>query len=262
MQIVKNYGFSTARFFQRNLTAYDLFGLTVVVMLLGHFVVFLCNNEYIWLRVPDRILLPVFLISAGFNSAKKPSKTLWFAAVGTTLLCLYLFGAFRLMAPAIILLSQIFIEPLMSFLIVSRIRLWIASAFLFLTCYHAQILFDYGTLGFLFVMAGWISVNKGIIPKNVVKPWQFFVFTYLVYSIFVSYEMRFDLLQTVVFQVGLALVMFLLLDFRTLLLNSIKRKPKDFIEKICFYLGHKSMLIYLLQQPVFMILFCIRNKYL
>lgn len=262
MSDVKNIGLSTLRFFQKNLTAYDLFALTVVAMLLGHFVAFLYNNEFVWLRIPDRILLPVFLISAGFNSAKKPSKTMWIAAFGITLLCLSLFGVFRFFAPAVILLTQLFIEPVMTFLTASWIRLWSMSLFLILTCYHAQVLFDFGTMGFIFAMAGWLNVNRGVVSHEVVRPWEFFIFTYVAYSIFVRFELQFDLLQSIVFQVGLAFVMWLLIDFRTLLLNSIRRKPRDYIEKFCFFLGHKSMLIYLLQQPVFMILLYIQVKYL
>lgn len=262
MQIARNFGLSVGRFFQKNLTAYDLFALTVVVMLLGHLVAFLYNNEFIWLRVPDRILLPVFLISAGFNSAKKPSKTMWTAAFGITFLCLYLFGVFRLFAPAVILLTQLFIEPFMTFLTFSWIRLWSASIFLILICYHAQVFLDFGTMGIIFAMAGWINVNRGVISHDVVRPWEFFIFTYVAYSIFVRFELQFDLVQSFVFQLGLAFVMWLMIDFRTLLLNSIRRKPKDYLEKLCFYLGHKSMLIYLLQQPVFMILFYIQVKYL
>lgn len=258
----KSIAFSVLRFFQNNLTAYDLFALTVAAMLLGHFVAFLCNNEFTWLRIPDRILLPVFLISAGFNSAKKPSKVMWTSAFSITLLCIYLFGVFRLFAPAVILITQILIEPVMNFLIYSWIRLWLAALFLLLICYHAQAFLDFGTMGILFAMAGWINVNRGVISEQVVRPWEFFVFTYVAYSIFVRFEFKFDLLQSFVFQLGLALVMWLLIEFRVLLLNSIKRKPKDHIEKICYFLGHKSMLIYLLQQPFFMILYYIQVKLL
>lgn len=207
-------------------------------------------------------MLPVFLISVGFNSAKRPSKVLWGGAVGISLYCYWLFDVKRLFAPAMILITQMILEPVMNFLVVSRMRLWSAAALLMIVCYRSQIFLEFGTMILIFGMAGWINVNRAIISKDVVKPWEFFVFSYIAYSIFVRYELSFDWTQAVVFQAALAVVMWLMLDFRRLLLNSIRRKPKDALEKLSYFLGHKSMVIYIIQQPVFLGLYYLFYEYI
>jgi peptidoglycan/LPS O-acetylase OafA/YrhL len=52
-------------------------------------------------------------------------------------------------------------------------------------------------------------------------------------------------MQMLVMIVGGSVVMGILYDFNTLILASLKRRPRDVIGRTCSFLGHKSLEIYL-----------------
>lgn len=243
----------------KNFTAYHLFAITIIAMVFGHAVAFLHGNNPIFLRIPDRILLPVFLISVGFNSGFKPGKVLWTGAVIVSFLGFFLFGVVRLYIPGVILILMFILEPFMRFLVRDKFLFWGVSLFLALLMYHSQYYFEFGTMAVIFAMAGWLNVNRADVSWDVVKPWQYFIFTYLTYMIFVRIELPFSLSQSLFFALALAFVMVMLLDFRTLLLNSFKCKPKSYLDRFFHYIGHRSMLIYFIQQIFFFISFYYLN---
>lgn len=241
------------RTLSRDITAYDLFALTVASMILGHMIAFFYGNEPVLLRIPDRIMLPVFLVSIGFNAGKKPGRVIWVGGAVIFFCHYYLTGVVIFHIPILILIILYTIEPLMRVLLKSKFWFWAGSFLIFLLSYHSLFISDVGTMSLLFAMAGWLNVNRSVVPQDVVKPWHFFVFCYFLYSVFVRFELTFNFTEAVVFQIGSAFVFWLLYDFRRILLNSLRRRPRDVIEKLCHFMGHRSMEIYVVQQIFFIV---------
>lgn len=250
MQLIENILTPTIGKIKQDITAYDLFALTVSVMLLGHLIAFFYKS-YVWLNIPDRTLLPVFLISIGYNSGHKISKLMWFGALITSLSGFFLFKVVHIYILGTMIGIKLILDKLLSWLITSKKLFWTAN-FLFATLStltHA--LFEFGTIAVIMATAGWLNKNKHIVPEDIIKPKEYFIFSYITYMVFVNFTSALSTQQLCVLAVGAAFIMWLLYDFKKLLLNSIRRKPKDIIEKFCHFLGHKSLEIYIIQHLIF-----------
>jgi hypothetical protein len=234
------------------LRAYDLFALAVAIMMVSHADSYLANNES-WWRIPDRITVSVFLVSIGYNSGQKPSRILWVGATLMTYSNWLLKRWIRLDILAMIILVRFIIDPMMTWALKSRVR-FVGLNLVLLALYPITNRYgEYGSLALLMAMAGWINRNRGELPPNVVKPYEYFIFLYFAFLIctFLDHTFSFSIVQYLIIGAGLAWVMCLLYNFRQLLLNSIAARPRDIIEKICSFLGHKSLEIYVIHTLAF-----------
>lgn len=238
---------------KRNLTAYDLFALTVVVMIAGHIGYYFMPDEN-WARVPDRILVPVFLVSIGYNAGRKTTDNLWKYAAFMAALHGFLYHEFFLNIIGTIIIIRPFLDPLVKFLLKSRTMLWSASLVMTAVSPLITPYIEYGTLAVVLAMAGWINKNRSEVPENIVKPYQYFIFAYLSHLYFAQMLYGFTPLLFSLVAIGAGIVFCLLYDFRELLMNSIKRRPKDLIEKICSFIGRKGLEIYVLHVILFQII--------
>ncbi len=260
MIALKNIVFGFPKYLRQNLTAYDLFALTVVAMVLGHLIAYFYPHklypELSWFRLFDKALLPVFLVSVGFNAGRRIGVGLLAGALITSLLAFFLFGVVRVYVLGTIIIVKIILEPLMNFLLRNRVVFWSANLVLALVSYYSQVLFEFGTLALIFGIAGWINVNRAVIPRSIVTPRVYYIFAALLYYIFtyISGDPPFSFFQNIFFAGLLSLILWLLLDFRVLLMNSVKRKPKHLSGKIRHFLGHKSFEIYVIQHVFFFVL--------
>ncbi|TAL30325.1 MAG: hypothetical protein EPN97_12955 [Alphaproteobacteria bacterium] len=242
-------------FFDRvedNLTAYGLFAIAVLWMVAGHFSENL--TESLWLRVTDRILLPVFLIPIGYNAGRRVD---WKLAGGAVLVSSLRWFMFHRWLPALsmgyvtilvtIVITRLVLEPLMEFALKSRARFWGASlALAGLAPFTHSHVCEYGTLGILMAMAGWLSRNRGQEPKPPVEPSEFFLLVYFYYIAFNQSLYEFSAPQLAVTAAGTAVVFRLLWDFRRLLLNSLRSKPADIVARVARFTGGNSLEIYTL----------------
>ncbi len=253
--------FDGFRALKQNFTAYDLFALTVVAMLSGHMVAyFYPATEYpelLWLRIFDRAMLPVFLVSVGFNAGRRIGMPLLAGAVLTTALGFFLYGVVRIYVLGTIIIVKLILEPLMTVLLRNRDLFWGASFLFAFFVYYSKILCEFGTVALIFAMAGWINFNRASVPRSIVTPRLYFIFSGVVYFIFISLddELPFTLLQRAIFVALLGIVLWLLLEFRSLLMNSLKNRPKNLSGKIRQFLGHKSFEIYVIQHVFFFVLY-------
>lgn len=226
-------------------------------MLLGHTIAYFFPHalypDLTWFRLIDRALLPVFLVSVGFNSGRRIGIVLLSGAVVTSLAGFLVYGVVRIYVLGTIIIVKCLLEPLMRILLQSREIFWFANLFFAVISYHSQILCEFGTAALILGIAGWLNVNRSVIPRYVVTPELYFVFSGVVYFHFAQTDpdLPFTLLQSLVFAVLLSLVMWLLLGFRLLLMNSIQRKRKSLVQKASHFVGHKSFEIYVIQHVFF-----------
>ena len=235
--------------------AYDLFALTVTLMIVGHADAYLANNEA-WWHVPDRIVIPVFLVSIGYNSGRKHSRLLWIGAILMTCSNWILKRWIRLDILAMIILLRFIIGPVMNWAMKSRLRFLVLNLALLLLYPLTNRYGEYGSLGLIMAIAGWLNKNQSEIADNMPKPREYFIFSYLALLGWTAWDFRFNfsILQVLLIAAGMAWVMYLLYNFRQLLLNSVAARPKDVIEKICSFMGHKSLEIYVIHALVFQLL--------
>jgi hypothetical protein len=235
--------------------AYDLFALTVATMILGHFSFYFMANE-LWLRVPDRIMAPVFLVSVGYNSGRPFSRMLCGAALLMTFINWAFIHRIYFDILAVIIVLRFIIDPLMTWSLKSRVRFWSMNLILLLLTPVTINNVAFGNLGVIMAIAGWINRNRSEVPASVVKPYKYFVYSYFVFFLYLYLDITFDfsILQFVTVAAGLAWIMYLLYNFRQLLLNSISARPRDAIERLCSFMGHKSLEVYVISSIAFQIL--------
>ncbi len=236
------------------LRAYDLFALTVAIMIFGHVGEYFAIGNH-WWRVPDRIVVPVFLVSVGYNAGSRLSRFLWGSAVLMTVFNWVLTRKFYIEVLAVIILSRLVIDPLARWALKSRVRFYAANLLFVALCPLINDYVEYGTLALTLAMAGWVNRNRSEIPAEILRPREFFIFTYLAYLACVEIIFRFSAPQFIVVAGGTAWVMYVLYNFRPLLLNSIQARPRDIIEKFCSFLGHKSLEIYVIHSIALQLLF-------
>lgn len=238
---------------KKNLTSYDLFAIAVVNMVASHFF-FLFMREDMWLRIPDRITVLIFLLTIGYNSSRKTDLGLWAGAAITSTAYHVALGITWSTILGVIALLRLIIEPMMAFLLKSKER-FIAFNIIFLIL--SPILnfwMEYGTMGIMLGMAGWINRNRDEV-KGIVSPRNYYIFVIISYIIFTELIFPFNPVEFIIMALGCAFVGWLMYDFRALIMNSIVRRPKDRIEKLVSFIGHKGMEIYVVHLVLFLTIY-------
>jgi hypothetical protein len=228
------------------LRSYDLFALTVAVMVMGHVPYYFMSDvpDTSWYRLADRIMVPVFLVSVGYNAGHRLSRFLWGGAFILTALNWILTREIYLDVLGTIILVRLIVNPLMEWALRSRNRFMGLNAALLLLFPVTNAVIEYGTLGLIMAMAGWINRNRGEIPPDIVKPSDYFLGAWAVFTGCIWFTFQFSPAQAAIVAAGSAWTMHALYNFRQLLLNTLAAPPRDPLEKFCSFLGHKSLEIY------------------
>lgn len=219
-------------------------------MLFGHvFYYFMPDNN--WARIPDRIMVPVFLVSIGYNSGHPVSRLLIYS---TLLLCAVDFTImkdYQVNILGTIILLRYTIEPLVEFLMKSRILFWGAHVVFIALFQITDAFFEYGTLAYIMAMAGWINKNGEGVSGKIIKPSEYFIIVTCIFIATQQMVFGFSPIQTAIMAVGVSVTMYLLFNMRTLLMNSIRHKPKDMVGRFCKFFGHRSLEIYVIHILLF-----------
>ncbi len=218
--------------------------ITVVCMVFGHFFMFFVPFETGWLRVADRITVPVFLVLIGYNAGRGVGYLIPIGAVLIALSNYFLLNLLFVNILGTIILVRYTIVPFTRWAIQSKERL-IATYFI-LTAFSIfmNVVVEYGSLSYILAMAGWMNKNREEVSPEVAKVGDYFGWALVAYLFFTFTSYDFTVPQMIVIGVGSAFVFWLLYNFKTLLLNSIKRKPRDVISHFCHFLGRKSLEVY------------------
>ena len=242
---------------EASVTPYDLFAICVTYMVFGHLAENLVDKT--WLRTGDRILVPIFLISVGYNVGRKVDWKLATLAVLVSFMRWFMIhhwlrplapGAFSVLVT--IVATRLMIEPLMRFALKSRFHFWGVNIVLAaLAPYTNSHVAAYGTLGVLLAMAGWMARSRDEVPAKVVNVGWYFVALFCYYVAFNMSLVGFSALQLGLVIAGGALVFRLLYDMRRLLRTSLRRKQTDLVGRVCRFVGSNSLEIYALHMFVY-----------
>lgn len=230
----------------------DLFALTIAIMLVGHTALFFVPDN-LWLRIADRIFISVLLISIGYNIGHKIG---WPIYIGATLIMagqIFVTYGPPINILAIFIALKFFLDPFVKLISQNKILFWGVNFVMAFVSPFANLLFEYGTLAFIMATAGWINRNRDEV-KTVTTILEYYIFSYFSFLWFTWLAFGFSAIQMLCIALGVGLVMYLLLDYKTLILNSLKRKPKDIIEKTCAFMARKSLEIYVFHVLLYMLI--------
>jgi hypothetical protein len=238
---------------RRYLSINDLFALTIAIMIGGHMAYFFSDGN-LWLRIFDRITIPVLLISVGYNLSHKITWPIYGGFVLIFLGSLFVPYGSPINILGVFMFIKLFLHPLIMFLSRSKILFWGAYSVMAFIAPFTDIVFEYGSVAVVLATAGWIIRNQDDI-RHITTPSHFMIFAFFSHLWFTQVLFQFSEIQLLCIALGSGFVMFLLLDYRTLILNSLKRKPRDIIEKTCAILAHKSLEIYVWHVVLFMLIY-------
>lgn len=237
----------------KNLTSYDLFAITVLIMIFGH-AIFYFYPEDNYLRIPDRIFVPVFLISIGYNAGRKPGNLIIFGAIAMTYTNFIITGEIHGDILLTIVLTKYLVPHIAKIVTTSKTHFWAVFLILFTLIPLSQHVTDYGTIAIIMALAGWINKNRSAMPEEIISPSNYFILAFGSFLFSVHHIYKFNVLEMLFIGFFTSFIFLILYDFKILLLNAIKRRPKDPIEKLCSFLGHKSLEIYMVHMLIFQVI--------
>ena len=208
---------------QKNLpsaiTAYDLLKtLAVTLMLIDHIGYYFFPDDY-WWRVIGRLCVPLWFFLIGYARSRDLDPRL---VIGGLVLTFADFAAGHYFIPVNILFSMLIIRVVlnrvMAFCTKGLEPLAFTGLVLALFCPISIAAFEYGFLGILLAMLGWLMRHRDepaalgeLTPMSV---WIFFIFTYAAFIILQSLSFEFQPLQVVALGFGTMGSFWLILRFR------------------------------------------------
>ena len=163
-----------------NLTSYDLLkALAVILMIVDHVGVYFYPEDQ-WFRVFGRMCVPIWFFLIGFARARDIPKIMW---IGGAVLALSAFAAGQAVFPLPILFTlavvRYFIDPVMGRAL--RMPQTLVGMFfvLFFLSLHSAAVLEYGVLGLLLAMFGFICRHRGQIAT--LNRWVLRIFGFVVF---------------------------------------------------------------------------------
>lgn len=234
---------SAAKALPREITSYDLLKtFAVVIMLVDHIGAYFFP-DFLWWRSIGRIGFPIWFFLVGHASGRDLPFKLWGSA-------LLLVGAnfvtgmpiFPLNALVTIILIRLLIDPVMSFSKFSLSNFWGRVAILILLVPITYSLCEYGTLGLMTAMFGYMVRNRDKFDEKLI--FQFMV-TVLITFLMVQYlTFEFTIAHFAVMAVGTALIRLMLLDFKPKSYPELTKKCGGAVTWVFQFCGRKTLEIY------------------
>ncbi len=167
----------------QNLTSYDLLkALAVLLMVVDHTGLYLFPDE-VWFRVVGRLSMPIWCFLIGYARTREVPHMLWIGAgvlvVSSLVAGEYIFPATILftLAAARLLIDRVMTQALRNY----ETLLGMFFLLFFLTI-PTWFIIEYGTLGLLFAMFGYMRRNSGELQVKIFTVPTFAVASTLVYA--------------------------------------------------------------------------------
>lgn len=232
----------------------EIFALGVVAFLIDHAGLYFWTDN-LWLRV-FRLFAIVWFIPCGYNSGWRSHWKVWF---GLALLMVtdVLMGVpvLPLSAIATIITVRIFIDPVMEIAMKSRASFVVTMGILTALILPSVQVMEYGTAGMMIAAVGWLIRHKGQYDEKIVDLRTFAYYVVVCYLILTQYTFHFNSTQFMTVMFSTVVAMELHFGYRSMIMEDLKRRPKDLVSKACKWIGHKSLGIYVLHLVVFRLMF-------
>ncbi len=234
-----------------NLTSYDLLkAAAVIIMIIDHMGYYLFADEPMW-RAIGRIGFPIWFFLVGYSRGRDFSLSLFVGAsilVASNVLCGL--AIFPLNALVTIILIRIIIDPLMA---VALRNIWLALlalAVVTATIIPSFSVSEYGTLGLLLAMFGYVARHKPVIQglkadsDRVLRGMALYcLLTFLmIQQLFFGFQQA----SLIVVMVGTGLVIWILLHFSAREYSGLTAKMPKVVTYTIQLLGRNTMEIYVI----------------
>ncbi|MGB4056885.1 MAG: TraX family protein [Alphaproteobacteria bacterium] len=227
------------------ITSYDFLKFfAVATMIVDHLGAYFYPDD-MWWRAVGRLSAPVWLFLIGFAKSRDLSPPLW---VGASLLVVasFLFGGN--IFPANILILFVFIRPLIDKVAVYMLsdygRMIAVSAILFTGSLVTAFFMDYGSIGFLVALYGYMARRR--VDGNPVSAEVYFAsFVFLSYFLFAYATFDFSSSQAHFTLLAIGVVFFALYYFKPVVFSGqFERTCPGWIKAVLRVTGRRSLEIY------------------
>ena len=228
---------------RKKLAFYELYCIAVVAMVVNHFsLAFMPDAD--WPKLISRSLAMVWLVPVGYNAGFPLTKRIWYCAFALIAADMLLgFAPFPLSFATTFILVRLCIQPVMEFALKSRAHFFFVNVVALALSVPADLVCDYGTQAFLLASAGWTLRNRDE-TTPVIDVRLHFALVTLAYLVLQQRIFHFNSAEVAFLVVSCALMAWLLFHLRGLLREDLRRRPTDTIAKMCHFIGHHTMEIY------------------
>lgn len=230
-----------------NLTSYDFLKFAAIVLMIADHIGHFYYPDEMWLRAIGRLSAPIWFFLIGFARTRDLSWPLW---AGVAILSLTNFVCGLNMLPVTILgsmlLFRMILDPVMNHLKHDPKSLYPLVAVLTVLSLLTTLIFEYGTVGFIPVMAGYLCRNREEMGFNKSRLTTFLLVTAFLYflSVIFLHFPDFDRTQKIFVGLGLTVLMLGLGKFRPAEYPALTEKMPRPVTGILQFGGRWSLEIY------------------
>lgn len=241
------------------LTSYDLLkAMAVIIMIVDHVGYYVFIDEP-WFRAIGRIGFPIWFFLVGYARSRDFSVSLFVGAailvVGNIVCGL---SIFPLNALVTIVLIRLLLDPIMSFALRGLVPMLLTVIIVTGLIVPSFSLSEYGTLGFLLAMFGYIVRHKPILPglhedaDGVAR--GFALYCLILFLLVQQFFFMFAQLPLVVMMCGTTAVIWALLNFRPIEYSGLSRSLPSPAVLATRFMGSNTMEIYVVHLLVLKII--------
>lgn len=245
----------------KEVTTYDILKTIAVVLMIvdhvGHhfFPYSVEHPEYMWFRVLGRLCVPIWFFLIGYAKTTELSKDLW---VGALLVMVSSLISGQYLLPLNILFAIIVMRMCRSFVIIQALKgpevlrgLFLIIIFLGLP---TGILFEYGSIGMLFVMMGFFVRWKSEVVEHIsVKHLNiFYICSFFVFYLWQGATLPYmNMEMSLVLAFGLVVIGFSLWRFEGRPLYGLSSGCPVFLKAVLQFTGRHTLAIYVAHVVIF-----------
>lgn len=235
----------------REITSYDLLKtFAVITMIIDHLGMYFFPDD-MWWRAVGRLSFPVWLFLIGYAQSRDISPKLLIGA-GILVVSTFIAGeaVFAMNILVSIALVRLVLDPIMRFAQKGSEYLWGIAAATILLYVPTGMSFDYGSLGLVFAMLGYMVRNRENLKLGQTER-SFMIFAGISYVVIQYFMFGFTHLQLALTAVGIAFVCQMLVRFESKTYPDLTRalpSPVGGLLRLC---GRRTLEIYVLHLLVF-----------
>lgn len=163
----RSYAMNATKSLPSSITSYDLLKtFAVIIMIIDHIGLYFFPDD-LWWRAVGRIGFPVWFFLVGHASGRDlPSKLL--IGAGALIVANFFAGMtiFPLNALVTIIIIRLVIDKVMAVALQNEMQMWRVSAILFVLALPTGFLMEYGTLGLITAMFGYMVRHRAAINND------------------------------------------------------------------------------------------------
>ena len=236
----------------KELTALDLIkGLSMFVMMTDHVGYYFAPHE-LWFRSFGRIDFPVWFFLPGYSRSRAFEKS-WLIG-GIILVAANIVTGFSLLpvnAIFTIMLIRFSVDRIAGYMMSDRIRFWVAAFLLAALFPVTRLFFEYGSLGLIIGVFGWLCRNRDTRPDGDKIARQYGVFSWVAFSCLQQYMFNFDVLQFLLMSLGTGMYLVILYLYRPMSFPQAASMAAGVPAAIVRFLGRYTLEIYVFHLLLF-----------